>query len=138
MSTKKITLAIIVVGFSFVLIFIPANNFFGLIPSDQKSPSPFMILQSDDEIMSGFKIIPLSCKESEQGLTESAFQITNNHEKDYEVNLGISFTDNDGILEEKEITIKILSGETVNQIHLSGDVYENPICVVQINDWLEI
>ncbi len=139
MSPKKATiiiascLAVIV-----ALIFIPANDFFGIIPHDSESPSPMMVLESSDDVMMGFKITPGNCFETSSGLTESQFQISNTNEKDFEVLLGVSFTDNENILFEKQVKVTILSGQTINQIHLSDDVYDNPVCVVKIIEWSEV
>ncbi|MFB5647787.1 MAG: hypothetical protein ACE5RO_06590, partial [Candidatus Nitrosomaritimum yanchengensis] len=69
---------------------------------------------------------------------ESQFQIKNTNEKIFEVILGISFTDNEEVLFEKQVKVEILSGQTINQIHLSDDVYDNPACVVKIIEWSEI
>ena len=139
MSPKKIaiitipSLAVII-----ALIFIPTNDFFGIIPHNSESPSPMMVLENDEDIMMGFRIIPGSCNETPSGLTESQFQITNTNEKNFEVILGVSFTDNEGVLFEKQVKVEILSGQTINQIHLSDDVYDNPVCVVKIIEWSEI
>ena len=98
-----------------------------------------MILENNsDEVMLGFKIIPVSCGISDSDLNESHFQITNTHQRDYDITIKISFTDNDSVLYEKEILSRILAGETTDQTHLSDKKYNNPICVVQINDWSEI
>lgn len=139
MSPKKAT---IIIASSLVVIialmFIPTNDFFGIMPHNSESPSPMMVLESSDDVMMGFKIIPGNCFETSSGLTESQFQITNTNEKDFEVLLGVSFTDNENILFEKEVKVTILSGQTINQNHLSDDVYDNPVCVVKIIDWSEI
>lgn len=88
--------------------------------------------------MRGFKITPISCSIIDTGLNESHFQITNTNQKDYDVRIGVKFTDNDSILYEKEILVRILAGETLDQIHLSDHRYDNPVCVVQINGLAEI
>ena len=139
MAPKKIaiitisSLAVII-----ALIFIPTNDFFGITPHNSESPSPMMVLENDEDIMMGFRIIPGSCNETSSGLTESQFQIKNINEKNFEVILGISFTDNEEVLFEKQVKVEILSGQTINQIHLSDDVYNNPVCVVKIIEWSEI
>lgn len=139
MSPKKIAIITIPsMAVIIALIFIPTNDFFGIIPHNSDSPSPMMVLESSDDIMMGFKITPGSCFETSSGLTESQFQITNTNEKDFEVLLGVSFTDNENILFEKQVKVTILSEQTINQIHLSDDVYDNPVCVVKIIEWSEI
>ncbi|MFB5636773.1 MAG: hypothetical protein ACE5RB_09115, partial [Nitrosopumilus sp.] len=125
MSPKKIV--IITIPFIAILItlfFIPTNEF--LNTNEKESPSPIMIFENSDDVLVGIKIIPVSCNETTSGLTESNFQITNTNENNYEVGVEVSFTDNEAILYEKQVKVKILSGQTVNQNHLSDDVYENP------------
>lgn len=121
-----------------VLFFIPANEFFGQSSYNSESPAPMMVLENQDVMKMGFKITPVGCNETKSGLTESRFQVTNTQEKDYDLLIGVSFTDNEIILYEKEIKVRVLAGETIDQIHLSDKVYDNPICVVQINEWSEI
>ena len=134
-----VIIGIVIVGISITLLFIPSNEFFGISSYNPESPSPMMILENDsDDVMKGFKITPVSCSVSDDGLNESHFQITNTHSNDYDVTIGVSFTDNDSILYEKEVIVRILAGQTTDQIHLSDVKYDNPICVVQINDLLEI
>ncbi|MGD8638315.1 MAG: hypothetical protein PVG43_05390 [Nitrosopumilaceae archaeon] len=138
MSPKKATIIIIPsLAVIITLMFIP-TNFFGINPHDSKSPSPLMILENNEDVIMGFKIIPRSCNETSSGLTESQFQIINTHENDFEVTIGVSFTDNDGILFEKRVKEEILSGQTINQSHFSDKAYDNPICVVKILEWSEI
>ena len=139
MSPKKATIIIIpslaiIIG----LIFIPTNDFFGINPHNSESPSPLMILESSEDVIMGFKIIPGSCFETPSGLTESQFQVTNTHEDDFDVNLGVSFTDNESILFEKQVKVRILSGQTITQVQLSDEVYDNPVCVVKIIGWSEV
>lgn len=86
----------------------------------------------------GLKIIPVGCNETSSGLTESLFQIRNSNEDDYEVEVKVSFTDNEVVLYEKQVVMEILSGQTVNQNHFSDQVYDNPVCVVQIVNWTKI
>ena len=139
MSKKKIAVIIIPsIAVLIVLFFFPTSEFLGNSSNNEESPSPIMVLENSDDILSGLKITPISCSETTSGLTESHFQITNTNEKDYEVNVGISFTDNETVLYEKQIKLKVLSGQTDNQNHLSDDVYDNPVCVVQIIDYSEI
>ena len=139
MSKKKIAIIVIPsIAILIVLFFLPTNEFLGNSSYNEKSPSPIMILENNGDILLGLKIIPIGCSETSSGLTESRFQITNTNENDYEVNVGVSFTDNEIVLYEKEIRLKILSGQTVGQNHLSDDVYDNPVCVVQIIDWSEV
>ena len=139
-SSKKIPLIVVpIAGFIILLYLVPTNEFFGSNYYNSESPAPMMILENNhDEILKGFKITPVSCSKTTEGLNESHFQIANNHSKDYDVILGISFTENDSILYEKEISVRVLGGQTTDQIHLSDKEYDNPVCVVQINDWLEI
>ena len=139
MSPKKIALITIPsLAVIIALIFIPTNDFFGITPHNSESPSPMMVLGNDEDVMMGFKIIPGSCNETSSGLTESHFQITNTNEQNFEVILGVSFMDNEKILSEKQVKVEILSGETINQIHLSDDEYNNPVCVVKIIEWSKI
>ena len=139
MSTKKIIIITVSsISILIALFFIPANEFLGSSTYNEESPSPIMVLENSNDILLGLKITPIGCSETTSGLTESQFQITNTNENDYEVNIGISFTDNEDILYEKKVKMKILSGQTVNQNHLSDDTYDNPVCVVQIIDWSEI
>jgi hypothetical protein len=139
MSPKKVaTITMSSLAVIIVLMFIPTNDFFGINPHNSESPAPMMVLESDEDIMMGFKITPRSCNETSSGLTESQFQITNTHESDFEVTIGVSFTDNDGILFEKKVKEEILSGQTINQSHFSDKAYDNPICVVKILEWSEI
>ena len=120
------------------LFFIPTNEFLGIASNNEESPSPIMVLENSDVVLMGLKITPLACSETVSGLTESQFQITNSNEKDYEVTIKVSFTNNEMILYEKQAKLKVLSGQTVNQNHLSDAIYENPVCVVQIDNWQEI
>lgn len=139
MSTKKI--AIITISSIVILItlfFIPTTEFLGISSHNEESPSPIMILESSDDVLMGLKITPVGCNEVASGLTESRFQITNTNEKDYEVTVKVSFMDNETILYEKQVKITIMSGQTVNQNHLSNSIYENPVCVAQIVEWSEI
>ena len=46
----------------------------------------------------GLKIIPIGCNETDSGLNESEFQVSNSSDDDYAVKVGISFTDNDDTL----------------------------------------
>lgn len=135
---KKITIIIPSVAILIALFFIPINEFFGINSYNEESPSPIMILENSDDILMGFKITPIGCVETSSGLTESQFQITNTHEGNFLVKVKISFTDNEKVLYEKQESIEILSGQTINQNQLSDKVYDNPICVVQIVDWSEI
>ena len=138
MSPKKtVVITIPIAGVLLALMFIPVNEFAGIDSYHPESPSPMMIFESNDEIMKGFKITPIGCSETASGLTESRFQVTNTHNKDYDVKVGILFTNNDGILYEKEVIVRILAGQTITQTHLSDDTYDNPICVVQFNGWSE-
>ncbi|MCV0401738.1 MAG: hypothetical protein K5777_07160 [Nitrosopumilus sp.] len=122
----------------FALFFVPYNVFFG-DDSNSTIPSAMMILGNDsDETLQGFKITPINCIVTPAGFHEYHFQVTNTHEKDYGIMMSVSFTDNQSTLYEKEIDIVLLAGQTVNQAHPSDDVYENPICVAQINSWYEI
>jgi len=139
MSKKKITIITIPsIAVLIVLFFISTNEFLGNISNNEKSPSPIMVLENSDDVLLGLKITPIACSETASGLTESHFQITNTNQNDYEVNVGVSFTNNETVLYEKQIKLEILSGQTVNQIHQSDDVYDNPVCVVQIIDYSEI
>jgi hypothetical protein len=139
MSPKKTTIIIIPsLAVIIALMFIPTNDFFGIGSHNSESPSPMMVLESNDDVMMGFKIIPVSCNEISSGLTESKFQITNTNENDFEVTIEVSFTDNEVILFEKQVKEKILSGQTINQSHFSDKVYENPVCVVKIIEWFKI
>lgn len=139
MYSKKIIVISIVAGGIFTgLWFVPENEFFGISSYHPESPAPMMILENNsDKIMSGFKITPVSCSITDDGFNESHFQITNINQKDYDVNIKISFTDNYSILYEKEIMIRVLAGQTINQIHLSDKMYNNPTCVVQIQSFSE-
>lgn len=139
MSTKtKFVIGGAIVAVILVLIFIPPNDFFGLVSHNEESPAPMMVLENTDDIMMGLKIIPVSCSKTTSGLTESHFEIANTNEKDYNVMIDVSFTKNDAILYEKQVNVEILSGETINQNHLSDNIYDNPICVVKIVDFIEI
>ena len=140
MNRKKIVVTSIGVATVLIaLLFIPTNAFLGINSYNPGTPSPMEILQNtDDEILMGFEITPVQCVTTENGLTESHFKIENTHEKDYEITMGVSFTDNNFILYEKQVRVQILADEIVDQIHRSDDIYENPVCVVQINDWSEI
>lgn len=136
MSSKKIAvIAIPVAGVLIALFFIPTNEFFGISSHNPEPTSPMMIFEGSDEMSKGFKITPLTCNESYSGLTESHFLITNTHNQDYDVQVSVSFTDNYGILYEKEVIVRLLAGETKDQIHLSDDIYDNPICVVRVSNW---
>ena len=134
---KLIAILVFAAGISVGLAFLPTNEFFGIDSHNSESPSPMMVLGSQDKIKMGFKITPVGCTETNSGLTESQFRITNTHDKDYDVLIGIMFTDGDVVLDEKETKVRILAGETIDQIYLSGGVYDNPICVVQINGGYE-
>lgn len=139
MSPKNAAIIIIPsVSIIAALMFIPSNDFFGIAPHNSESPSPMMVLESEEDVIMAFKITPGSCNETPSGLTESKFQITNTNEKNFEVILGVSFTDNERVLFEKQVKVEITSGQTINQTHLSDDVYDNPVCVVKIIEWSEI
>jgi len=120
------------------LMFVPVNDFFDPSLHNSESPPPIMVYENSGDVLMGLKIIPIGCAENDSGLTESEFKISNTSDSDYEVRAGISFTDNDSVLYEKEIGLLIKSGQIINQIHLSDKTYDNPICVVQINDWSKI
>ena len=139
MSRKKFT--IIVIPFAAILItllYIPTNLFFGTSSYNEESPSPMMVFENTDDILMGFKITPIGCRETPSGFTESQFQITNTNESNYEVTIDASFTDNDQILFEKQESLVILSGQTIDQNHLSDKKYDNPVCVVKIVDWSKL
>ncbi len=139
MSRKKFTIIIIPsVAVLIALLFIPANWFLGIDSYNEESPSPIMVLENTDDILMGFKITPIGCKEMPSGLTESQFQITNNNENNYEIRINVSFTDNEQVLFEKQVNLMVLSGQTIDQNHLSDDKYDNPVCVVRIVDWSEV
>ena len=138
MSKKIAVITIPSIAVLIVLFFFPISEFLENNSNNEESPSPIMILENSDDILSELKITPIGCSETTTGLTESHFQITNTNENDYEVNVGVSFTDNDTVLYEKQIKLKVLSGQIVNQNHQSDDVYDNPVCVVQIMDYSEI
>ena len=139
MTLKKIVIiAIPSITVLIAMFFVPTNELFGFSSYNEESPSPIMILENSDVVLIGLKITPIGCNKTDSGLTESLFQITNTNEKNYEVKVKVSFTDNDVILYENQVELKILSGQTVNQNHLSDAIYDNPVCVVQIVDWLEI
>lgn len=97
-----------------------------------------MVFEGPDEMMEIFKITPISCSETDSGLTESHFKITNTHKENYEVKTIVSFNDNFEVLYEKEASIRLLAGQTKDQIHLSDKAYDNPICVVHIDNWSQI
>jgi len=139
MLSKKFLIIIISISVIFgTLFFVPTNEFLGIDSMNEESPSPMMILEITDDVLMGLKIIPVSCEETSSGLTESSFRVKNTNEKDYEVTIGVSFTDNDVVLYEKQVKVTILSGQTINQNHLSDDVYDNPICVAKIDSGSEI
>jgi hypothetical protein len=138
MTRKKIIIPILVAGILITLLFIPANEFLIIDSQRGESPSPIMVLENSDTVLLGLQIIPVSCNETENGFTESHFQITNNNEKDYDVKVEISFTDNSGVLYEKQVNLEVLSGQTINQNFLSDKIYDNPVCVVKIVEWEEI
>jgi len=138
MSTRKIVGIIIGISLPLlILMFVPTNAFFGIDSHNPESPSPIMVYENSDEMLMGLKIIPIGCDKTDSGLTESKFQISNTSDNNYELTIGISFTDNDSVLYEKEIHVLILSGQTVSKTHQSNGTYDNPVCVVQINDWYE-
>lgn len=138
MSTKKIVGILIAVSFALLaLLVLPENTFFGINSHSSESPSPMEIRTKNNEIIGGFEIFPVECMKNSSGLTESHFQITNTHDEDYGVKIGILFTNNDAVLYEKEVDVVIMAGHTINQVHKSDFAYENPVCVVQINDWYE-
>jgi len=139
MSRKKITIITIPsIAVLIALLFIPANWFFGINSYNEESPSPIMVLENTNQILMGFKITPIGCQENPSGLTESQFQITNTNENNYEIRIAVSYTDNEKVLYEKQVSVAVLSGQTINQSHLSDDKYDNPICVVKIVDWSKI
>jgi len=120
------------------LIFISVNEFFGTSSHYPKSPPPIMAYENSDPMSLGLKIIPIGCNKTDSGLIESEFQISNTSDNHYKAEVGILFTDNNSVLYEKEISITILAGQIINQSHLSDKTYDNPICVVQINDWSKV
>ena len=138
MTRKKIIIPILIAGILITLLFIPANEFLVIDSQRDESPSPIMVLENSDTVLMGLQIIPVGCNETGTGFTESHFQITNKSEKDYDVKIEISFTDNSGILFEKQVNLEILSGQTINQNFLSDRIYDNPVCVVTIVEWEEI
>ena len=139
MLSKKFLIIIISISVIFgTLFFVPKNELLGIDSMNGESPSPMMVLENTDDVLMGLKIIPVSCEETSSGLTESRFRIENTNENDYEITIGVSFTDNEAVLYEKQVKEIILSGQTINQNHLSDDVYDNPICVVKIDSWSEI
>jgi len=121
----------------FGLYFIPSGAILK-IDSDSVISSPLMVLGNADGVPSGFTIVPINCSVVSAGFHESNFQVTNTHENDYGLKIRVSFTDDHSVLYEKEIDVVLLSGQTTNQAHRSDNVYENPICVVQIIDWYEL
>lgn len=137
-KTKFVIGGVIGIIIIVALFFIPTNEFFGQSSYNSESPAPMMVLENQDEMNMSFKITPGGCNETKSGLTESQFQVTNTQEKDYDLLIGVSFSNNESILYEKEIQVRVLAGTTIDQIHLSDKVYDNPICVVQINGWSEI
>lgn len=139
MSRKKFfIIAIPVIGILMALLFIPTNLFFGINSYNEESPSPIMVLENTEDVLLGLKITPISCRETDSGLTESQFQITNNNENDYKVKVSISYTNNEEILFEKEVNLTIFSSQTINQNHLSDAVYDNPVCVVKIINYTKV
>ena len=139
MSRKKFTVIIIPSAAVLIaLLFIPTDWFFGIDSYNEESPSPIMVLENTDVILMGFKITPIGYRETSSGLTESQFQISNNNENKYEITIEVSFTDNGQVLFEKQVNLMVLSGQTIDQNHLSDDKYDNPVCVVKIVNWSEI
>jgi len=137
MSIKKIIgIGCGVIILLIALMIFPINELLDKVSNSAKSPSPMEILvNNNDEILAGFEIIPVGCTETDSGLTQSHFQIRSSHNNDYGLKIGILFTDNEAVFYEEEVDAKILAGQTVDQVHLSDKVYENPVCVIQINDW---
>lgn len=135
LQIKKILfIGVIIASVLFALVFIPENVFLG-IDSYHPSPSPMEVYENVDD---GFKITPIWCDTTDSGLTESKFQITNSNDADFDLNVNVSFTDNDGVLYEKDIKVRVLAGQTVDQSHLSDKTYDDPICVVRIDSQIEI
>jgi len=140
MTTKKTIgiIGVIATAIIVALVFVPTNEFSGISSRNPESPSPIMVYENSDDMLIGLEIIPVGCNKTESGLNESEFQISNTSDNDYKVRVGISFTDNDAVLYEKETGITVHAGKTINQSHLSDKPYDNPICVVQIKDWSKI
>ncbi len=141
MTPRKITgiTVVVTVIILITLMFVPANEFFVIRSNTYpESPSPIMVYENSDDFLAGLEIIPVGCNKTESGLNESEFQISNSSDDDYEVRVGISFTDNDAVLYENETDLTVLAGQTINQSHLSDKSYDNPVCVVQIKDWSKI
>jgi len=140
MTLRKIIgiIGVILTAILVVLVFVPTNEFFGISSHNPESPSPIMVYENSGDVPIGLKIIPVGCNKADAGFNESEFQISNTSDHDYKVRLGISFTDNDVVLYEKETNITVLAGQTINQSHLSDKPYDNPVCVVQIKEWSKI
>ncbi|MDH5569592.1 MAG: hypothetical protein OEX98_07375 [Nitrosopumilus sp.] len=140
MTPRKIIgiIGIIATVILVTFVFVPTNEFSGISSHNPESPSPIMVYENSDDMLIGLEIIPVGCNKTESGLNESEFQISNTSDNDYKVRVGISFTDNDAVLYEKETGITVHAGKTINQSHLSDKPYDNPICVVQIKDWSKI
>jgi hypothetical protein len=139
MSRKKF--AIIVMPSAVILItllFIPTNLFFGISSFNEESPSPMMVLENNDDVLMGFKIAPIGCRETPSGFTESHFQVTNTNENNYEVKIDVLFRNNEQILYEKQESVVVLSGQTIDQNHMSDEKYDNPVCVVKIVGWSKL
>ena len=142
MTSKKIlgiTGAVLTVSILVTLMFVPTNEFFAISSNTHpESPSPIMVYENSDDMLMGLKIIPVGCSTTDADLTESEFQMSNTSDHDYEVKVGISFTDNDAVLYKKETNLTVIAGQTINQSHLSDKPYDNPVCVVQIKEWSKI
>ena len=121
------------------LMFVPTNEFFVIRSNTHAEfPSPIMVYENSDDMLMGLKIIPVGCNTIDTGITESEFQISNISDHDYEVKVGMSFTENDVVLYKKEINLTVIAGQTIHRSYLSDKTYDNPICIVQIKKWSKI
>ncbi len=113
-----------------VLSFVPVYEFSDTGFPNSESPPPIVVLTNYPE---DFEISPISCKTMD-GLVEFEFNITNNVDEDYnlEIELALNNKDNQDLSREA-ILVQIDAGQTTNEKHQTPFNPEMKSCVIELD-----
>ncbi|NIM26031.1 MAG: hypothetical protein GTN35_01290 [Nitrososphaeria archaeon] len=113
-----------------ILFFIPVYEFTDSGSPNSEAPLPIVVLSNYPE---DFEISPISCKVIEDTV-ELQFNITNNLDEDYylEIELALNNKDNQDLSREA-ILVQIGAGQTTNEKHQTPFNPEMKSCVIELD-----
>ena len=131
MPSKKIVIGgAIAAAIIAVLFFIPINESTDIGSPDFKSPPPIVVLSKYHE---DFEISPISCKIG-NNIVEFEFNITNNLDEDYNLEIELALNNmDDQDLSSEAILVPVEAGQTTHEKHQTPFNPDMKKCVIELD-----